>query len=49
VNGLQGWVDCFENATLEGSCFCGGISEFGEAAGKKAELEEAYLFGKSLK
>jgi multimeric flavodoxin WrbA len=49
VNGLQGWVDCFENATLEGSCFCGGISEFGEAAGKEAELEEAYLFGKSLK
>ena len=49
VSGLQGWVDCFEKAELAGSLFCGGISDSGEAAGKEAELEEAYQFGKMLK
>ncbi len=48
VNGLQGWVDCFEKAELAGSLFCGGISDPGEAAAKEEELEEAYQFGKSL-
>ncbi len=48
VNGLQGWVDCFEKAELAGSLFCGGIADAGEAAGKEAELEEAYQFGRSL-
>lgn len=48
VNGLQGWVDCFEKAELAGSLFCGGISDPGEAAGKEAELEEAYQFGRSI-
>ena len=48
VNGLQGWVYCFEKAELAGSLFCGGISNPGEAAGKTAELEEAYQFGRAL-
>ena len=48
VNGLQGWVDCFEKAELAGSLFCGGISDPDEAAGKKEKLEEAYHFGKIL-
>jgi multimeric flavodoxin WrbA len=48
VNGLQGWVDCFEKAELAGSLFCGGISDAGEADGKKEEQDEAYRFGKSL-
>lgn len=48
VNGLQGWVDCFEKAELAGSLFCGGISDPGEASGKSAEQEEAYAFGKAL-
>ena len=48
VNGLRGWVDCFEKAELSGSLFCGGISDPGEASGKTAELEEAYGFGKGL-
>ena len=49
VNGLQGWVDCFEKAELAGTLFCGGISDPGEAAGKETELEEAYQFGKMLR
>ena len=48
LTGLQGWVDCTEKAKLAGSLFCGGISDPGEAAGKAAELEEAYQFGKAL-
>lgn len=48
VSGLQGWVDCFENAELAGSLFCGGISDAGEANGKKEEQDEAYRFGMSL-
>ena len=47
-NGLSGWVDCFEKATLAGSLFCGGINDPAEAAGKTADLEKAYRFGKSL-
>lgn len=48
LNGLQGWVDCFEKAELAGSLFCGGISEAGEAVEKTAELDKAYAFGRSL-
>ena len=48
VNGLQGWIDCFEKASLCGSLFCGGINNSGEAAGRKADLDAAYKFGKSL-
>ena len=45
VNGLRGWVDCFEKAELADTLFCGGINDPGEALGKAAELEEAYKFG----
>ena len=48
ITGLQGWVDCFEKATLAGSLFCGGISNPGEASAKEAELEEAYAFGRKI-
>ena len=48
VNGLQGWVDCFEKAELAGSLFCGGIDAAGAAAGKAPELQEADEFGKRL-
>lgn len=48
VSGLEGWVDCFEKASLSGYLFCGGINDPGEAAGKKEDLDEAYEFGKNL-
>ena len=48
VSGLQGWIDCFEKAELAGTLFCGGISDPGEASGKKEKQDEAYQFGKSL-
>ncbi len=49
VAGLQGWVDCFEKATLTDVLFCGGINDPGEAAVRETELEKAYEFGKSVK
>lgn len=48
LNGLQGWVDCFEKAALAGSLFLGGLNGPGEAAIKAEALEKAYAFGKAL-
>ncbi|MBO6060599.1 MAG: flavodoxin family protein [Clostridia bacterium] len=48
VNGLQGWVDCFEKAELMGSLFCGGIDAPGAAASMNEALDEAYRFGMAL-
>ena len=48
VNGLQGWVDCFEKAALSGSLFCGGITDAGEAEKNTAAQSAAYEFGKTL-
>lgn len=49
VNGLQGWVDCFEKAEMIDALFCGDINDPGEAVGKKSDLEAAYHFGKIIK
>ena len=49
LNGLQGWIDCFEKAELAGSLFCGGINDAGEAGNRSVELEEAYEFGKQIR
>ena len=49
VNGLQGWIDCFEKAEFGGALFCGGLNEPGEAANSSDALERAYAFGKALK
>ena len=48
VNGLQGWIDCFEKAEIAGTLFCGGITDPGEVNKKEAELDEAYIFGKEI-
>lgn len=49
VNGLQGWIECFEKAEFGGALFCGGLNEPGEAANSSDALERAYAFGKALK
>ncbi len=48
VNGLKGWIDCFERAEFAGALFCGGMTEPGEASENVEKLEAAYRFGKSL-
>ena len=47
VNGLIGWVDCFEKASFKGKVFAGGVNEPGEIAGHKA-IDEAYEMVKGV-
>ena len=48
VNGLQGWIDCFEKAELTDSIFFGGINAPAEAANKEDALKAAFAFGKNI-
>lgn len=47
VNGLQGWIDCFEKARLAGTVFAGGVNRAGDIA-KHPALKKAYDMGKQL-
>ncbi len=47
VNGLKGWIDCFEKAEFKGKVFAGDVNERGEIEGHKA-LDEAYAMGESI-
>lgn len=44
VNGICGWIDCFERARLAGKVFAGGVTDAGEIAGHPA-LKEAFDMG----
>ena len=48
VNGLQGWVDCFEGVRLVDSLFLGDNTYPNEATKKEEQLQTAYNFGKQL-
>ena len=45
--GLQGWIDCFEKASLKGHLFCGGVTSPREIIGNN-KLQEAYRLGNSI-
>ncbi|MGN0214316.1 MAG: flavodoxin family protein [Muribaculaceae bacterium] len=47
VEGLGGWIECFENAHLAGTVFAGGVTDAGEIAGHDA-LSKAFDMGKSI-
>ena len=49
TNGLQGWVECFERATLVDSLFIEGNNDPAEVANKPKDLDRAYQFGKKIK
>jgi NAD(P)H-dependent FMN reductase len=44
---LQGWVDCFEKATLKGEVFAGGVTMPKDIKGHVA-LQQAYELGKKV-
>lgn len=44
INGLEGWIACFERARMAGSVFAGGVNEVGEIEGHSA-LQGAYEMG----
>lgn len=48
VNGLQGWIACFEKARLAGTIFAGGACATGEIKGHSS-LEKSYDMGMSIK
>lgn len=47
INGLGGWIECFEKARLAGTVFAEGVNEAGEIEGHPA-LKEAYEMGKNI-
>lgn len=47
-NGLQGWVDCFENASLKGMVGGGGIDAANTAEDHVDIMKKAYELGKNL-
>lgn len=47
IRGLQGWVDCFEKASLAGTVFAGAVTAPREIEGHAA-LEQAYEMGKAI-
>lgn len=46
IIGLQGWIDCYEKASIKGTVFCGGVNAPGDIAGND-KLQEAYELGKN--
>ena len=49
VNGLQGWIECFEKASFGGSLFCGGLNDPGAAEESEEAQRKAYDFGRGLR
>lgn len=47
-NGLQGWVDCFEKATLKGIVTGGGINDANDVANHADVMLKAFALGKEL-
>lgn len=47
VEGLKGWIDCFERAELAGTVFAGGVNDIGEIEGHPA-LQKAYDMGATI-
>lgn len=47
IQGLQGWIDCFEQAELMGTLFCGGMENPGQIEGN-GRLRAAFAMGKKV-
>lgn len=47
ISGINGWIDCFDQAVLAGTVFAGGVTAAGEIAEHSA-LQEAYRMGNSI-
>lgn len=48
INGLKGWIDCFEHAKFKGAVFGGGINDAGAACLAKEVMKKAYDLGTSI-
>lgn len=48
MKGLQGWISCFEKATLAGTIHAAGVDRVGAISNKPIALKAAYDMGKKL-
>lgn len=48
IQGLKGWIECFEKATLKGVIKGIGVTQTGEIANHEKVMNEAYLLGKGI-
>lgn len=48
VTGLQGWIDCLENAKLAGVLHGGSVTGTGEARSQKDLLKKAFALGERI-
>lgn len=48
ISGLEGWVECFERASLSCTIFAGGLTDEGAIEGH-ASLKQAYDMGAAIK
>ena len=48
VSGLEGWIECFPKARLNGTVFGGGVTESGEMKNHPEKLQEACALGRSV-
>ena len=48
IQGLKGWIACFEKARLSGVVRGGGANDPGEMEGLTDKLDEAYKMGKAV-
>lgn len=47
VQGLEGWIACFERARLAGTVFAGGVNDPGQIEGHPA-IEQALAMGRNV-
>ncbi len=47
IEGLKGWVDCFERAKFRDCVFCGGVTDAGDIKGNPA-LQDAFRLGRNV-
>jgi NAD(P)H-dependent FMN reductase len=47
LNGLEGWIECFEKVKLAGEIFVGGVTNAGEIK-NHIDLEKSFELGKNL-
>lgn len=47
INGLQGWIDCFDGVELKNTLFIGGINGPNEMKNSK-KLKQAYEMGRNI-
>ena len=48
VNGIKGWVSCFDKAQFMDVLFCGGVDGPGDVMVRRDYMEEAYMLGRRL-